>query len=278
MKDLALEPLELIKFTSFHDSNIIVHLAIFVEIIILGSIFLIFKKKLFKEKLWIFIILFTLLSTIMTTNIFPWEYTPSSLQALQFPWRLCAYVFLGGSLLAGIAINYFKDNRYFNIICIILIVLAIASGYYYIGFKDRVELDIDNPDLRRGLGNEAEYLPLKTEALITQQVFFVETGEANIYIVYNDTPDLVFDVDLKEAIVTELPRIYYPGYKLKCEGEEIKLTESDRGFLKAKLEKSGSYYLSYDKTFIMKFSLILSITTLIYIVAFVIWKKEKKAS
>lgn len=278
MKDLALEPLELIKFTGFHESNIIVHLSIFVEIIILGSIFLIFRKKLFKEKLWIFIMLFTSLSAIMTTNFFPWEYTPSSLQALQFPWRLCAYVLLGGTLLAGIAINHFKDKRYFNIICIILIVLATASGYYYIGFEDSEKLDMDNPDLRRGLGNEAEYLPFKTESLITQQVFFIKSGKAEIYIKYNNTPDMIFDVDLKEETVTELPRIYYPGYKLKCEGDEIELTESDRGFLQAKLEKSGRYYLSYDKTFIMKFSLILNITTLIVVIAFVIWRRRKEAS
>lgn len=278
MKDLALEPFELIKCTGFHEIDIIYHLPIFVEIILMISIFFIFKKKLFKEKIWKFLLLFTALSAIMTTNIFPWEYTPPILQTLQFPWRLCAYIFFGAILLCGVSINYFERKKHFNTICIVLIVFACISGYYYMADIGVANLDVENIDLRRGMGNEAEYLPLKIEGLITQQVFFIKSGKAEIYIKYNDTPDMIFDVDLKEETVTELPRIYYPGYKLKCEGEEIELTESDRGFLQAKLEKSGRYYLSYDKTFIMKFSLILSITTLIVVIAFVIWRRRKEAS
>lgn len=112
---------ELLPFTSMHANHLVFHLQIFVIILFFGGIFFLFKKKLWKEKIWIFLIIFTMLSLIMITPIFPWQYTPSILQTLQFPWRLALYTAFGACAFCGLCIKQFENKKYFNIICFLLV-------------------------------------------------------------------------------------------------------------------------------------------------------------
>lgn len=239
---------------------------------ILGSLVLIFWKKVWKEKAWIFLILFTALSSIMLTNLFPWEYTPSILQTLQFPWRLSLYLMFGGILFSGVAINNFKDKRYFNLVCGILIIFALGSLYYYMGHPDAEKIDLDNIDYVRGMGNEKEYLPVKAENLYYD--FVVHSGYGEFNITEDDVPLLVFDANVDEKCIVELPRIYYPGYKLEYNGEDIELQEGENGYIQACIYNSGTYTLTYEKTFIMKLSWMITLVTFVVIVIVIVRKKE----
>ena len=73
----------------------------------------------------------------------------------------------------------------------------------------------------------------------------------------------------------ELPRIYYMGYQLEVNGQEVELTESDNGFLQATIHESGTYILTYEKTMVMKISNAISIVTGIVCIILLIKKKRK---
>ena len=263
---------EILFATPFHYGWIIFHLPVFIEIIALASLFIVFFKKLWREKMSIFLALFTILSFIMITNLFPWKFTPSILQTLQFPWRLSLYMMFGAILFCGIGINYFKDKRYFNIICIVLLVFSLFSCYYYIGHPDNEAIDLNNIDYVRGMGNEKEYLPVKAENLYYE--FVVHEGNGEFSIIEDDVPLLVFDAKIENECKIELPRIYYPGYKLVCNGNSIKLEEGENGYIQANIRSSGTYTLIYEKTIVMKVSWLITLATFIILIIVIVRMKK----
>lgn len=263
---------EITNATPFHHNWIVLHLPIFMQILILASLILVFWKKLWKEKIFIFIILFTCLSFIMTTKIFPWIYISGVLQTLQFPWRLALYIMFGGVLLCGVVINYFKDKKYFNIIYWILLIVSFLGLYYYIGHPDSDIIDLNNIDYVRGMGNEKEYLPAKSDDL--NYNFVIHSGDGKFDILLDDVPLLVFEATLEEACKVELPRLYYPGYKLEHNGESIKLEEGKNGYLQAILPSNGIYTLTYEKTIVMKISWIVTLAIATAVIIVIVRKKE----
>ena len=75
----------------------------------------------------------------------------------------------------------------------------------------------------------------------------------------------------------EFPYIYYPGYKITINGEEIEGFESENGFLAISLpEMSNSeVVVEYVGTNLMFISKMISIMTLITIIVYEIYKKNK---
>ena len=131
------------------------------------------------------------------------------------------------------------------------------------------------------MGNQAEYLPEK--ALKNREYFnnrnkdiIIESGTGEITKISDNVPDLTFEVKTSESLTIELPRIYYMGYNLEINGQDIELTESDNGFLQATIDESGNYTLTYKKTPIMKIANIISIVTFVLCVILLIKKKSKK--
>ena len=276
----AINILELFNF-QLHDYNYIrFHLQIFVTIMFFISIVLLLKNKMWKEKVWRFFLAFTILAMIMITPLFPWYYTPDLLQTLQFPWRLALYIAFGAIIISGIVLKKFENKKHFNKICFVLVSLTIFVAYYYTGHLNETTVDLNNINYIKGVGNQSEYLPEK--ALNNKEYYenrtndiIIESGTANITITLNDVPDLIFEVETSETIIIELPRLYYMGYKLKLNGQEVKLTESDNGFLQATISESGTYNLTYDKTTIMKIADLLSLGTFIILIIIFIYNNIK---
>ena len=128
--------------------------------------------------------------------------------------------------------------------------------------------------------NEKEYLP---EKAINNLEYFENrnkdiimiSGTGEITKTVDDVPDLTFEVNTSETMTIELPRIYYMGYRLEVNGQEVELTESDNGFLQATIQESGTYTLTYEKTMVMKISNAISIVTGIVCIILLIKKKRK---
>ncbi len=256
------------------------NLQLFVTIMFFISLFFICKKKLWKENIWKFLLAFTILSVIMITNVFPWYYTPDMLQTLQFPWRLALYIAFGGILISGICLKEVENKKQFKSIGCVLLILTVIGTYIYIDHLEEPQIDINNLNNAKCMGNQAEYLPEK--ALNNREYFnnrnkdiIIQNGTGEIIKILDDVPDLTFEVKTTEKITIELPRIYYMGYCLEINGQEIELTESDNGFLQATIEKSGTYTLTYEKTTIMKIGNILSIGTLVVCVILIIKSRKK---
>lgn len=257
------------------------NLQLFVTILFFISIIFIFKKKMWKQKEWLFLLAFTILSSIMITSLFPWYYTPDILQTLQFPWRLALYIAFGVILISGIALKQIENKKYFNIIIGILLVLTLAGTYIYTDHLEESQIDINNINNEKCMGNQAEYLP---EKAIKNKDYFdnrsndiiIQSGSAEINIISDNVPDLTFEANISEKTTIELPRLYYMGYTLKLNDKTIELTESENGFLQATIDESGTYVLTYSKTTVMKIANILSLGTFIFIIVFIINLKIKK--
>ncbi len=242
------------------------NLQLFVMILFFISIIFIIKKKLWKEKKWIFLITFTILSTIMVTDLFPWYYTPDILQTLQFPWRLVIYISFGAILIAGVCLKQIENKTYFKIISCGLLILTALGTCIYIDHLEEPQIDITNINNEKCMGNEKEYLP---EKAIKHLEYFnnrnkdilIESGKGEITKILDDVPNLTFEINTSEAILVELPRIYYMGYQLEGNGKKIELTESENGFLQATIQESGTYMLTYEKTMIMKIANLISLGT-----------------
>lgn len=256
------------------------NLQLFVTIMFFISLFFVIKKKLWKEKVWIFLLIFTVLSVIMITNLFPWYYIPDILQALQFPWRLVIYIAFGAILIAGICLKQVENKKCFNIICCILLLFTLIGTYVNIDHLEESQIDIHNINNPKSMGNEKEYLPEKALKNIDyfnnrNNDIIIKSGTGEIIKKIDNVPDLTFEVNTSETIVIELPRIYYMGYQLEGNGQKIELTESDNGFLQATIQQSGTYTLTYEKTTIMKLANILNLGTVIVLVGMAIMKKKK---
>ncbi len=257
------------------------NLQLFVTILFFISIIFIFKKKMWKQKEWLFLLAFTILSSIMITSLFPWYYTPDILQTLQFPWRLALYIAFGVILISGIALKQIENKKYFNIIIGILLVLTLAGTYIYTDHLEESQIDINNINNEKCMGNQAEYLP---EKAIKNKDYFdnrsndiiIQSGSAEINIISDNVPDLTFEANISEKTTIELPRLYYMGYTLKLNDKTIELTESENGFLQATIDESGTYILTYSKTTVMKIANVLSLGTFIFIIVFIINLKRKK--
>lgn len=91
-------------FTEFYEMNFHIGLPVLLGLLL---VFL-YRKKIpnrYREILNIFLI-FGLISTIMTLKIFPFEYLPSILKMIQFPWRMMEFASFFFSVVAGIRICY----------------------------------------------------------------------------------------------------------------------------------------------------------------------------
>ena len=257
------------------------NLQLFVTIMFFMSLVGIIIKKMWKEKWVIFLLAFTTLSVVMVTSLFPWKYTPDILQTLQFPWRIALYIAFGAILITGICLKQVEKKKYFNIICCILIGLTFIETYINIDHLEDKQIDLNDLNNAKCMGNQLEYLPEKTIKNReyfdnrTNEIIFLEgLGQASV--LTDDVPNLQFQIDISESVTIELPRIYYRGYVLKIKGEEIALKESDNGFLQATLSNSGIYALTYEGTNVMKVANIISISTLLTLIVFLILRKILK--
>ena len=279
--DLRFSTIKLTDLIGWSRTFVIYHLQVLVNIMFIIGLIIFIKKKMWKEKLWLFLVAFTLLSIIMVTSLFPWYYTPDILQTLQFPWRLVLYIDFGAILISRILLKKLENKKWFDIVICVLCIYTIISSYYYIGNLNNTTVDINNIDYNLGVGNQAEYLPentLKNREYYNNRTneIIIQEGSGNINVIEDDLPNLTFEVEINsEKIIIELPRLYYMGYTLESNGEEIQLTQSSNGFLQATIEKSGTYNLRYSKTMIMKIANWISLLTLVSIIVIIVIKKSK---
>lgn len=81
---------------------------------------------------------------------------------------------------------------------------------------------------------------------------------------------------LENGTVVEFPYIYYPGYKIIVDGEEIESFESEHGFLAISLPETykAEIVVEYVGTNLMIISKVISGMTLISIIAYEIYKRK----
>ena len=123
-----------------------------------------------------------------------------------------------------------------------------------------------------------EYLPIECPSnyILYDNTYTIKTNELIINSVKDFKYNIYFDKKNKYIVdfsdnklennFVELPVIYYKGYNIKVNGINQNLFKTKSGLIGFYLkEDSGKIIVSYDGTFIQKFSIIISILSLIFL-------------
>ena len=248
--------------------------------IIISLIFTPFAySKVHNKKLYLFTIIIGILCMWMSTNLFPWSITPKFLSIIQFPWRFLLITTICFSIIAGV--NIVKiivqvDRRHLLVIVSILLICSYQFFSNTIIFDEKYDISyLTKIDQLYSFysGNyycaSYEYLPSKVKydyLMNRTSGVIVLSGKTEIKNEKKLNNIMTFEVINKSNKTTlELPYIYYLGYTIKLNGKTIKYSESENGFISINLKNvsKGKIEVKYSGSFIMKTSVIISITGLL---------------
>lgn len=208
------------------------------------------------KKMYVLFLILGLILIFMTLTFFPFEKLPSIFRMIQFTFRL--YEFTSFFFAFVSAINFGIIIKNFNIRDVI--VLFIISVLLLVPYKDKLDFEvkrneqdlINGVEVTQNIGRihvgmaSMEYLPSKAFCALKT---YIATRE-DVPIVLNDSNAIIsnyektgtnmhFDISNIEADTKiELPYIYYLGYRVYINGEEIQYSESENGFVEISLAKN----------------------------------------
>lgn len=262
----------------------------------------IYRKKIkirYRKTIIVFLV-FGLISIIMSSKLFPFEYLPSSLKMIQFAWRMMEFASFFLSVVCGITITMFingnnKKEALITILLIIYISIAIITSMTTVEIPFNEENYLNPQPVTSSTGRihagcaTFEYLPqkaLKNRAYIetrTNDIIILQ-GNAKIEETHKENTNLTFKLsEVEENTKLELSYIFYLGYSAKLErqdgtNESLKIEESDNGFCMIKLTNAteGKISVSYTGTNLMKISYALTLLGVISLVYLYYEKAHKK--
>lgn len=218
---------------------------------------------------------------LASTSLFPWRIFGKVFGMLQFPWRFYILVtilfLLGFAILMQVENPTFKKRTRLMIILSICAMFTFAVGTYYT-FRAGI-----NNEVRKYHITWGEYIPLDVDIekyeergdVITSNhdvaVDFYKKG-TNITVRYNNNNE--------QNTYLELPLLYYKGYVArKVDGQELVAEKGENGMIRVYLEqKEGQFEVSYEFTFARKFSIAVSLISLIFFAMFVKKMSSKESN
>ena len=270
-------------------------LGIISVILLLFSIICYNKVEKNLKVLYKLFIIFTGTSIWMTTKLFPWQIMPSFMTIIQFAWRMLGFYALFGSIICGINSSIIYENKkqkgdilIFLILMIQLLVSCLYTKNYYNSKYDIIkEYDYQKSISQKRLSAYAinrEYLPIKAFNDINYinnrtPLPIILNGEATIteFEKKHNTGKSKLKIDIKANSEIELPYIYYPSYKITDDNNQnIKFTESDKGFIQIKLIKDSNITIEPKLTKIEQISYIISILGIISLIINIIISNKKE--
>lgn len=258
-------------------------------------------KKIQKEykRTYVLFLLLGIILTFMTLTFFPFEKLPGTLKMLQFTFRLFEFTSFFFAFIVGI--NYgilIKDFKTFDVMILGTIAILLLVPY-----KEKInyKMERNEQDLIQGIRvtehtgrvhagmASMEYLPSKAFKVLNSYI----ANREDIPIILNNTSaqisnynksgtNMYFEISKVEAETSiELPYIYYLGYRINVNGQEIKYSESDNGFVLINIgtdiceNNNAVVTVKYIGTNAMLLSFVVSIISLV-ILAILQYKINKK--
>ena len=207
-------------------------------------------KKIPKEykKTYMFFLIAGIILIGMTLSIFPFEKLPQALTMLQFTFRLFTFTsFFFAFVVAtnfAILIKNFKTLDIVVLLTISILLLVPYKSKLDFNLQENEERLINGVRVTENTGRvhagmaSMEYLPtkafknLKHIANRKDEVIVLDNDEAVIsdYTKQNSNMNCKI-LNVKKETTIELPYIYYLGYRVYANDQEIKYTESDNGLI-----------------------------------------------
>ena len=251
----------------------------------------IFTRKIINEenkKIYYTFIIFTLISLFMTTKYFPWKYTPTFLNVIQFPWRMHSFAIFFASVIAAInLVSLFKTKNIEKnctaalLIGILGIILLYDHAYIplnqnlisdkmYEEYKDKISI----------FGINREYLPekaKKNEQYIESRLenAIIITGDVKIIDEQKEGLNYKAKIEnITENNLIELPFIFYPGYDIRNNGNTIDYYETDNGFIGITAKENGEIEVKYKGTKLEHISYVITLIGVILLLVEIVIEKK----
>ena len=275
----------------------------FITMIILGILAYSKVEKDKKDFYLIFTIL-GIISTVMCTNLFPWQFMPDFMCTLQYPWRLLGFAFFFFTPVCAMNIYYLLNSinkRWLKNILYIFVIIVIAistihelSQYpvedtskdesYEEGKKENPQIhyfSINRDNMpEKALREQFGYLKEREDSTV------IMSGNANIVNESKEALHMVIDIENAEKDTQlELPYLFYPGYTitLEYEGKVIELDyyESEYGFIQITVPENienGRITVDYTATILEKVAYIISGIGFVLFIVYVIYFRRNNKS
>lgn len=228
------------------------------------------------KKTYMFFLITGIVLIGMTLKIFPFEKLPQALTILQFTFRLFTFTsFFFAFVVAtnfAILIKNFKTLDIVVLLTISILLLVPYKSKLDFNLKDNEERLINGVRITETTGRvhagmaSMEYLPtkafknLKYIANRKDEVIVLDNNEAVISDYTKQASNMNCKIsNINKEKTIELPYIYYLGYRVYANGQEIKYTESDNGFIQINIAKDSQIKVKYLGTNEMLISYAVSI-------------------
>lgn len=287
-------------FITLEDNNMIFEIGL-ISVILLVLTPIAIKKLKVKYKntdfyhFYIFSLITGIICLIMTLKIFPFEHLPSILKMLQFSFRLLEFSSFFLAFVVAVNMNTLIKNIKYKDMAVLLIALIILTSSFamHLHYTDNINVDrlIKGVPVTSQTGRvhagcaSFEYLPTKAfenRKYIEDRTddVIVLNGQVQIENKVKENTNLICDISyVLEDTKIELPYIYYLGYEviLEKDGEIIKLKtyETENGFVGVTLPvlEKGTIKVSYEGTFLMNVTKIISILGVIILIILMVKDK-----
>lgn len=235
-------------------------------------------KKIPEEykKTYMFFLITGVILIGMTLSIFPFEKLPQALTMLQFTFRLFTFTsFFFAFVVAtnfAILIKNFKTLDIVVLLTISILLLLPYKSKLDFNLQENEERLINGVRVTENTGRvhagmaSMEYLPtkafknLKHIANRKDEVIVLDNDEAVISDYTKQSSNMNCKIlNVKKETTIELPYIYYLGYRVYANGQEIKYTESDNGLIQINIAQDSQIKVKYLGTNEMLISYAVSI-------------------
>ena len=274
-------------YTDTEDENITHIFEIGIPILVMLGLAILAIKKVLKsnyKKEYILFFILGIICTMITIKQIPWGIFGKIFQIIQFKWRILLFSNFFFAIICAINMYiiikqfHFKDVMVLSTISLLYIAILIPFvpknseikeiDQYTIG-----EVTENQTQTIIGMG-KGEYLPVKSnknrEYIRTREdTIYVIKGTGNIEEVKKNGQYLTCTAEILENdTILEFPYMYYPGYKITVNNEEIAGFESENGFLAISISESSQLdiVVKYTGTNLMMIAKVISgISFLIFI-------------
>lgn len=235
-------------------------------------------KKIPEEykKTYMFFLIAGIVLIGMTLKIFPFEKLPQALTMLQFTFRLFTFTsFFFAFVVAtnfAILIKNFKTLDIVVLLTISILLLVPYKPKLDFNLQENEERLINGVRVTENTGRvhagmaSMEYLPtkafknLKYIANRKDEVIVLDNNQAVISDYTKQASNMNCKIsNINKETTIELPYIYYLGYRVYADGQEITYTESDNGFIQINIAKDSQIKVKYLGTNEMLISYAVSI-------------------
>ncbi len=253
-------------------------------LVFITSLLLLLSKKaeINKHRLAVLFLGVGIFSTFMATkfSIFLWQFFPVGF--IQFPFRFLSVTLISAAFLSAFAFSMFRNINKLVFMIVSIAILTFSAFQYLtnVDYVDKGEGYYVTNDSTTTVKNE--YTPTWVKEIPTQRpskkVEVVKgNGEIQNLVHASNKISFVADIKYSEAIV-KINTIYWPGWKLYKNNEEIKVTYNNPQGVTTFILDPGIWQLElrFEETKNRLVSDIISVTSLVVLLAFSVKNRSAK--